>query len=159
MGSGWRIRLGRVCFRNRGLDSRFSARQKRRIHHSPPAGRAGLHHGALSRGSGRGCGSCVPHGRPAALSGLHERVENGFRFLRQLTIGPEHDAMLPNPAYALGGLRRSLTASEIRLDFVQHSLAAALDLCLSFGLSEASNRSMGMDLNQSRQEPVLQPGD
>ena len=102
----------------------------------------------------------------AALTGDRPRYldymsacENGFRFLRQLTIGPEHDAMLPNPGYALGGLRRSLTASEIRLDFVQHSLAAALDLRFCFGLSEASKRSMGMDLNQSRQEPVLQPGD
>ncbi len=52
--------------------------------------------------------------------------ENGFRFLRQVTIRPEDDAMLPNPDYAVGGLRRSFTASEVRLDFVQHSLAAAL---------------------------------
>ena len=85
--------------------------------------------------------------------------ESGFRFLRQLTIRPEHDAMLPNPDYALGGLRRSLTASEIRLDFVQHSLAAALDLHSHFGFSEASKRSMRMDLNPMRQQPASQPGD
>ena len=60
--------------------------------------------------------------------------ENGFRFLWLLTIQPEHDAMLPNPSYALGGLRKSLTASEIRLDFVQHSLAAALDLHSGLGI-------------------------
>ncbi len=60
--------------------------------------------------------------------------ENGFRFLRQLVIRPEHDAMLPSPRYALGGLRRSLTASEVRLDFVQHSLAAVLELHSHFGM-------------------------
>jgi orotate phosphoribosyltransferase/AMMECR1 domain-containing protein len=60
--------------------------------------------------------------------------ENGYRFLRQLVIRPEHDAMLPSPSYALGGVRRSLIASEIRLDFVQHSLAAVLELHYHFGI-------------------------
>jgi orotate phosphoribosyltransferase len=59
----------------------------------------------------------------------------GFRFLRQLVIRPEQDAMLPSPSYSLGGLRRSLTASEVRLDFVQHSLAAVLELHSHFGIS------------------------
>jgi orotate phosphoribosyltransferase/AMMECR1 domain-containing protein len=63
-----------------------------------------------------------------------DACEKGFRFLRQLVIRPEHDSMLPSPGYALGGLRRSLTSSEVRLDFVQHSLAAVLELHSHFGM-------------------------
>jgi hypothetical protein len=85
--------------------------------------------------------------------------ENGFRFLRQLTIRPEHDSMLPNPGYALGGLRRSLTASEIRLDFVQHSLAAAIELHPRLRTLRSQSAVHANGLNQSRHEPALQPGD
>jgi hypothetical protein len=34
---------------------------------------------------------------------------------------------LPNSDFAIGGLRQSLYASEVRVDFVQHSLSAILD--------------------------------
>jgi orotate phosphoribosyltransferase/AMMECR1 domain-containing protein len=73
--------------------------------------------------------------------------ENGIRFLWQLTIRPEHASMLPSPGYALGGMRRSLTASEVRLDFVQHSLAAAIDLCSGFESYAAGKRPIPMDHN------------
>ncbi len=76
--------------------------------------------------------------------------ENGIRFLWQLTIRPEHASMLPSPRYALGGLRRSLTASEVRLDFVQHSLAAAIDLCSGVESYAAGTRPMPMDHNLVR---------
>jgi len=64
-----------------------------------------------------------------------ESCKNGLRFVRNLVFRPEHDTVLPNPAYALGGVRASLTSSEIRTDFVQHSLAAILDLCSYLGLA------------------------
>jgi len=67
--------------------------------------------------------------------------ESGIRFLWQLTIRPEHASMLPSPWYALGGLRQSLTASQVRLDFVQHSLAAVLDLCSGSEPYEAGQRA------------------
>jgi orotate phosphoribosyltransferase/AMMECR1 domain-containing protein len=75
-------------------------------------------------------------GDDARYQACIDACENGFRFLRRLAIRPEHDAMLPGPGYALGGLRRSLSASEIRLDFVQHSLAAVLGLHSHFGIFE-----------------------
>jgi hypothetical protein len=59
-----------------------------------------------------------------------DSCRGGFEFLRSLVFGPEHASVLPNGEYAVGGLRASLTASEVRTDFVQHSLAAALELFL-----------------------------
>jgi hypothetical protein len=35
--------------------------------------------------------------------------------------------MLPNPDFALGGLRQGIHYSEVRTDFVQHSLSAILE--------------------------------
>jgi orotate phosphoribosyltransferase/AMMECR1 domain-containing protein len=52
----------------------------------------------------------------------------GFRFLERLTLQPRDASVLPNPAWASGGLRQSLHRSEVRVDFVQHSLSALLEL-------------------------------
>ena len=54
----------------------------------------------------------------------------GFRFLDQLIIQERDRAILPNPDYAIGGLRQSLHYSEIRTDFVQHSLSAMLAMSM-----------------------------
>jgi orotate phosphoribosyltransferase len=51
----------------------------------------------------------------------------GFRFLDQLIIQERDRAILPNPDYAIGGLRQGLHFSEVRTDFVQHSLSAMLE--------------------------------
>lgn len=51
----------------------------------------------------------------------------GFRFLDQLIIQERDRSILPNPGYALGGLRQGLHYSEVRTDFVQHSLSAILE--------------------------------
>ena len=51
----------------------------------------------------------------------------GFRFLDQLIIQERDRAILPNPEYAIGGLRQGLHYSEVRTDFVQHSLSAMLE--------------------------------
>ena len=48
----------------------------------------------------------------------------GFGFLDRLIIQERDEAMLPNPDFALGGLRQGIHYSEIRTDFVQHSLSA-----------------------------------
>ena len=50
----------------------------------------------------------------------------GFEFLDRLIIQERDQSILPNPDYALGGLRQGLHYSEIRIDFVQHSLSAIL---------------------------------
>lgn len=51
---------------------------------------------------------------------------NGVSFLDRLIIQERDQSMLPSPDFALGGLRQGLYYSEIRTDFVQHSLSALL---------------------------------
>jgi hypothetical protein len=41
---------------------------------------------------------------------------------------PRDTAVLPNPEWALGGVRTSETASDVRIDYVHHALSAALGL-------------------------------
>ncbi len=52
----------------------------------------------------------------------------GLAFLDRLIIQDRDGAILPNLDFALGGLRQGLHYSEIRTDFVQHSLSAILSL-------------------------------
>ncbi|HKS41418.1 MAG TPA: AMMECR1 domain-containing protein [Blastocatellia bacterium] len=51
----------------------------------------------------------------------------GLRFLDRLVIQRRDGSILPNIEFAVGGLRQSLTSSQIRVDFVQHSLSAILE--------------------------------
>lgn len=51
----------------------------------------------------------------------------GFAFLDRLVIQERDDSLLPNPGYAGGGLRENLYSGHIRIDFVQHALAAILE--------------------------------
>ena len=55
-----------------------------------------------------------------------ESCRRGFQFLDGLIIQSRDQSLLPNPALAIGGLRRSARASEICIDFVQHYLAASI---------------------------------
>jgi AMMECR1 domain-containing protein/orotate phosphoribosyltransferase len=61
----------------------------------------------------------------------HERYRRsfieGFSFLDRLIIQDRDRAILPNADFAVGGLRQGLYYSEIRTDFVQHSLSALLE--------------------------------
>jgi orotate phosphoribosyltransferase/AMMECR1 domain-containing protein len=57
-----------------------------------------------------------------------DSAARGFRFLDRLVMQSRDAPVLPNPAFAAGGLRLSTHRSEVRVDFVQHALSAALDL-------------------------------
>ena len=57
----------------------------------------------------------------------------GFGFLDRLIIQERDGWMLPNPDFALGGLRQGIHYSEIRTDFVQHSLSAILEFASQSG--------------------------
>jgi orotate phosphoribosyltransferase/AMMECR1 domain-containing protein len=58
----------------------------------------------------------------------YERAfNNGVSFLDRLIIQTRDNAILPNPEFAIGGLRQGLYYGEIRTDFVQHSLSALLE--------------------------------
>jgi AMMECR1 domain-containing protein len=68
-----------------------------------------------------------------------ESIARGFRFLDRLVIQQRDACVLPNPDFAVGGLRQSIQRSEVRVDFVQHSLSAILELhplSASFGTVE-----------------------
>ena len=69
-----------------------------------------------------------------------DSCREGFRFLRTLVFRPEHGAILPNAAYAVGGLRASALSSEVRTDFVQHSLAAAIEVANNLEWQNKSNK-------------------
>lgn len=56
-----------------------------------------------------------------------DSCRRGLQFLDGLIIQPRDATVLPNPAMALGGLRRSSRRSEVYVDFVQHYLAAVLE--------------------------------
>src|SRR5215213_3309716 len=56
-----------------------------------------------------------------------DSLTRGFGFLDRLIIQERDRSILPNIDYALGGLRQGLYYSEIRTDFVQHSLSAILE--------------------------------
>lgn len=64
-------------------------------------------------------------------------ISRGFEFLDRLIIQPRDAAVLPNPDFCFGGLRESLNRSQIRIDFVQHSLSAILDCLDSLGTNPA----------------------
>lgn len=57
-----------------------------------------------------------------------EACRRGLQFLDGLIIQPRDSTILPNPDLAIGGLRRSAQRSEICIDFVQHYLAAVLEV-------------------------------
>lgn len=50
----------------------------------------------------------------------------GFAFLDKQTVQARDASVLPNLAWAEGGLRQSTTHSTMRIDFTQHALSAAL---------------------------------
>ena len=56
-----------------------------------------------------------------------DSLARGFTFLDRLIIQERDRAILSNLDFALGGLRQGIHYSEIRTDFVQHSLSAILD--------------------------------
>jgi AMMECR1 domain-containing protein/orotate phosphoribosyltransferase len=59
-----------------------------------------------------------------------DSFRRAFEFLDRLIIQERDEAMLPNPDFALGGLRQGIHYSEVRTDFVQHSLSALVELAL-----------------------------
>ena len=65
----------------------------------------------------------------------------GFAFLDRLIIQQRDQAIIPNPEFAIGGLRQGLYYSEVRIDFVQHSLSALLE----FTSHDAARRGSRID--------------
>lgn len=64
---------------------------------------------------------------PALCRRYDDAFQRGFAFLDRLIVQDRDSSMLPNPEYAAGGLRENLYNGHVRIDFVQHSLAAILE--------------------------------
>jgi hypothetical protein len=63
----------------------------------------------------------------------------GLEFLDSLVYQARDTAVLPNPEWALGGIRTSATASDVRIDYVHHALSAVL------GLRSVSGEAFGAE--------------
>jgi hypothetical protein len=77
-------------------------------------------------GVGAALGVAIEAGWEERINRCRNSLAKGFSFLDRLVIQERDAAIIPNLGWALGGLRRSATQSEVRIDFVQHGLAAAL---------------------------------
>jgi len=79
-----------------------------------------------------GLGAAASLSRSAGNEGRHRRYlescRRGFQFLDGLIIQARDTSLLPDPAMAIGGLRRSARCSEVYVDFVQHYLAALIEV-------------------------------
>ena len=53
-------------------------------------------------------------------------IRHGIGFQLKAQIGPESALYLPNPKRSLGGVRRSLTDYDIRIDYPQHFISSLL---------------------------------
>ena len=65
-------------------------------------------------------------GDDARVSRYRESALAALRFLDSITYQERDRSLLPNPDKAYGGVRMSRTASDVRIDFVQHALNALL---------------------------------
>lgn len=87
----------------------------------------------------------------------------GLQFLDRLTIQNSHAPVLPNSEYAVGGLRQSVYASFVRLDFVQHALSAVIEIQRN-ELQRNSSKETRYEQPQERnvwpnRPPTANPGD
>lgn len=67
-------------------------------------------------------------GAAALVPRLDDALDRGVAFLGRLTLRGEHSSLLPNPEWALGGVRHSELRDEVRIDFAQHSLSVLLEM-------------------------------
>jgi hypothetical protein len=68
-----------------------------------------------------------------------DSCRRGLRFLDGLIIQERDIPVLPNPPMAIGGLRQSARKSAVYVDFVQHYVAALLEI---HGTLPAPTRSL-----------------
>jgi hypothetical protein len=64
----------------------------------------------------------------ARLATFSSSLARGLCFLDRLVYQPRDAFLLPEPLWALGGVRVHERASDVRIDFVQHALSAVLEI-------------------------------
>lgn len=66
------------------------------------------------------------HGRTETFAALDPQIHGALDALARERIRPDNAWMMPDPAAATGGIRRSLVEQEVRIDFTQHALSALI---------------------------------
>jgi orotate phosphoribosyltransferase len=64
----------------------------------------------------------------ARLAVFRASLARGLQFLDRLIYQPRDAWLLPEPSWALGGVRLHERASDVRVDFVQHALSTVLEI-------------------------------
>ena len=72
--------------------------------------------------------AAVDEGDTARAARYRAACDRALLFLDQLVYQDRDTPVLPNPAWAIGGVRTSVTASDVRIDYVHHALGAVLSL-------------------------------
>jgi len=84
-------------------------------------------------------------GNSSQLPQILEGIVLGVAFQLQTQIRPEIAMYYPNGMQALGGFRKSLTHSEVRIDYVQHNISSLLGLYAIADLYRGTDVLAGMD--------------
>jgi orotate phosphoribosyltransferase len=88
----------------------------------PPGFTTGLY----LEGIGAALQVAVDRGDEARQRRYREAGDRGLRFLGRLVIQDRDRALLPNFGWAAGGVRQSPSCATVRIDYVQHALAATI---------------------------------
>lgn len=69
----------------------------------------------------------------ARMDAFRSSLARGLGFLDRLVYQARDAFLLPEPSWALGGVRSHERASDVRIDFVQHALSVLLEIKSSQG--------------------------
>ncbi|GMU58173.1 MAG: hypothetical protein AMXMBFR33_73190 [Candidatus Xenobia bacterium] len=78
-----------------------------------------------------------------------DSCQQAFRFMERLRLRPEDAPLLASPDF-VGGVRGSLNRAEVRVDYVSHTLIAALNYAEIDGLSSRQSKDNGSESSRSK---------
>lgn len=124
---------GRPRVRDHRLGAHPPAGHDRRLHQRRAARWPGLLDRRLPRGRRRRAGARRRGRRRRADRRHRAAAARAVDFLDVLTYQDRDCPFLPAPGRAIGGVRQSRTAGDVRTDFVQHALIALVTLAPNVG--------------------------
>ena len=85
------------------------------------------------------------NGEEARCQSYGRACREALRFINRLILRPEDGFCLQRPEIAVGGVRRSLTSTEVRVDYVGHALMALLKAHAMALICRPDNASIRMN--------------